>query len=113
VLYAEDGTVDYSIGDTGGNKNSELLSHTHTFSGNALPNHDHNVYGTNAAGAASGTWTNIGSVNGSAGLTLTFTGMEDVSAGTPAGTNSTEGTTDGVNANMPPYLAVYMWERTA
>jgi hypothetical protein len=38
---------------------------------------------------------------------------EAVSAGTPAGTVSTPTFTGSATSVLPPYLVVYMWERTA
>ena len=89
--------------ETGGAANAPLVSHTHTFTGTALGTHQHTLGGVGnglADGSNSGAWYN-GSSNTSA-----------VSAGTPAGTNSTEGAS-ATNANYPPFIAVYMWKRTA
>ena len=89
--------------ETGGAANAILVSHTHTFTGTALGTHQHTVGGAGnglADGSNSAAWYD-GSSNTSA-----------VSAGTPAGTNSTEGAS-ATNANYPPFIAVYMWKRTA
>jgi len=95
----------YTAGATGGSKDAVVVSHTHTFTGSALPTHSHTYEqpsNTFIQGAIGGT-----------GLTNKFTGTTSaVSAGTPAGTNSTEGVS-GTDANLQPYVVVYMWQRTA
>ena len=86
----------YAVAASGGAANAILVSHTHTFTGTALGTHQHTLGGAGnglADGSNGGAWYN-GSSNTSA-----------VSAGTPAGTNSTEGSS-GVNANLPPYYAL-------
>ena len=88
----------YGLGATGGSPNAIVVSHTHTFTGDALPTHLH------GSGVASG---------GGGGSFYTATGSPEVnqintsavSAGTPAGTNSTEGSS-ATNANLPPYLGI-------
>ena len=90
--------------ETGGSANATLPSHTHTFTGSALATHAHTFLG--AAGGAGG--VTGGDLNTSFGNTTT----SSVSGGTPAGTNSTEGAS-ATNANYPPFIAVYMWKRTA
>ena len=82
--------------ETGGYADSTLPTHTHTFTGTALGTHQHTLGGAGnglADGSNGGAWYN-GSSNTSA-----------VSAGTPAGTNSTEGSS-ATNANLPPYYAL-------
>lgn len=88
----------YAVAASGGSANAILVSHTHTFTGTALATHLH------GSGVASG---------GGNGSFYTATGSPEVnqintsavSAGTPAGTNSTEGSS-GTNANLPPYYAL-------
>ena len=96
----------YTAGATGGSKDAITVSHTHTFTGNALPTHQHSInYGSAQFGGG-----------GSPAAHLMprpdqiFTDL--VSAGTPTGTISTEGVS-GTNANLQPYIVVYMWQRTA
>ena len=95
----------FSAGATGGSADAVIVSHTHTFSGDALPSHTH-TYGTSSArlvqsGSATPCW--YGDSTATSGAT---------SAGTPTGTNSTTGSS-GTNANLQPYIVVYMWNRTA
>lgn len=88
----------YAVNASGGSANAILVSHTHTFTGTALATHLH------GSGVASG---------GGGGSFYTATGSPEVnqintsavSAGTPAGTNSTEGSSAS-NANLPPYYAL-------
>lgn len=88
----------YAVAASGGSANAILVSHTHTFTGTALGTHLH------GSGVASG---------GGGGSFYTATGSPEVnqistsavSAGTPAGTNSTEGSS-ATNANLPPYYAL-------
>lgn len=79
----------YKAGATGGE-----ASHKLTVS--EIPSHSHSTpirYAANSGSTAGhGTaWTNLG--------------------GTYVGANAAGG--DGAHNNMPPYLAVYMWKRTA
>ena len=96
----------YTAGATGGSKDAITVSHTHTFTGDALPTHQHSInYGSAQFGGG-----------GSPAAHLMprpdqiFTNL--VSAGTPTGTISTVGSS-GTDANLQPYIVVYMWQRTA
>ena len=84
--------------ETGGSATATLPSHTHTFTGTA---HDH------AGGRVS--FLNSGISGGGNDTTSTPGNTSSVVAG---GTNSTEGAS-ATNANYPPFIAVYMWKRTA
>ena len=103
----------YAVDATGGSANATLPSHTHTFTGAALGNHNHTL--TTNRTSKSGNNTpfmlsdpNVGeNLDGSAAFNTS-----SVSAGTPSGTNSTEGSS-ATNANYQPYITVYMWKRTA
>ena len=88
--------------ETGGSANATLPSHTHTFTGTALTAHSHTFQGVPGGAAL------VGGGSGSFGTNTT----DAASGGTPAGTNSTEGAS-ATNANYPPFIAVYMWKRTA
>lgn len=89
MLIGVDGT--YTIGLTGG-------AATHTLITAEMPSHTHPEYGS---------------------LNTTAQGYvmdaKNATVGTDVLTNSITGATGGGSAhnNMPPYLAVYMWERTA
>ena len=99
----------FTAGSSGGYYAPQLLSHTHsaTFTGNALGAHSHTLsYGPNGGGGLGG-----GDLNSTAGPTST----SSVSAGTPSGSVSVANATSGDQTlgNLPPYLTVYMWQRTA
>jgi hypothetical protein len=105
VMIGQNGTT-FVAGATGGSADAVLPSHTHTFTGSALPGHQHTInYGTALFGGG-----------GSPGIQIMprpdQINTNSVSGGTPAGTNSTEGVS-ATNANLPPYIVVYMWQRTA
>jgi hypothetical protein len=96
---------------TGGSKNAINVSHTHTATSTVTdPSHQHSASSGNfltetgsGSYAYGGTGANISVVTKTA---MASTGI------TVATTNSTEGTS-GTNANMQPYIVVYMWKRTA
>jgi hypothetical protein len=88
----------YAVNATGGSADAVVVSHSHTFTGDALAPHSHS-YNTKStslpqSGSSTPCWF------GDAGATTSA-----VSAGTPSGTNSTTGVS-GTNANLPPYLAL-------
>ena len=88
----------YSVGQTGGSADSIVVSHTHTFTGDALPPHSH----TYAATEQVAQWGASGSAfwRFNSGLTTSA-----VSGGTPTGTNASAGVS-GTGANIPPYYAL-------
>ena len=87
--------------ETGGSADATLVSHTHTATVTD-PGHTHT---TGSAYAGSGSRTDS---NGSTGY-VNVTGS--ASTGITVA-NSTEGSS-GTNANLQPYITVYMWKRTA
>lgn len=93
-----------SAEETGGSKDATLVSHTHTASVND-PGHSHSFdvsssYYTHTANVSKLSETNTSSFSTNSrttGITVS---------------NSTEGSS-ATNANLPPYITVYMWKRTA
>lgn len=93
-----------TAGNTGGSQDSIVVSHTHTVTD---PGHTHiQKYGQSAGGSVNPTW----SVSSSGSLALT--GNLSTTSSTTGISLSTEGSS-GTNANLQPYVTVYMWKRTA
>ena len=95
----------FSAGATGGSADAVLVSHTHTGNTSTIGNHQH---GVPASYIGSGINSNGGYVGGG-----------DFSAQTTAaGSHNHTFTTDaagvsGTDANLQPYIVVYLWNRTA
>ena len=131
-----------SAEETGGSYDATLVSHTHTGStGNENQNHTHNFSGTTSGVGDHQHYPSVnGNTNGYAfgGDTYNVTrasqdGYYQDTPTTPAGAHSHtySGTTGGIsvnhqhgfttdssgssatNANIQPYITVYMWKRTA
>jgi hypothetical protein len=108
----------FSAGDTGGSADSIVISHTHTYSSTTSSSgtHQHSLQFA-ASSADDGPTSSGGTRTDSGGVVTTMNGNHlALSAG--AHTHSISGTTDstgssGTNANLPPYVVVYMWQRTA
>jgi hypothetical protein len=116
----------FVAGGTGGSANSVIVDHSHNYSGTtstttALTGSATYISETWAGyGVASGIFSKVGGFN--AGLTpddpdTSATGQLNINAnhnhsfsGTTAGAN---GGQSGTNANLQPYIVVYMWNRTA
>lgn len=100
--------------ETGGSKDAVVVSHTHTGTTNSSGTHDHTSAttvprvqigtdnGTAWAGAASGTY----------GTSTTTTPVAEAGDHTHTFTTASSGSS-GTNANLQPYITVYMWKRTA
>jgi len=116
VLLGTDGST-YTAGATGGSADAITVAHTHTASltGTAATGgthtHTYKTYGLGNTGVIGNAYTNYdwGFVQ-----TGNPTGTAE---GAHSHTVSTSGTTDstgssGTNANLQPYVVVYMWTRT-
>jgi hypothetical protein len=95
----------FSAGATGGSADAVVVSHTHTATVTDA-GHAHNYIKTTRQGASGplengGEWDAVQSTVASDSAT---TGISVA--------NSTSGVS-GTNANLPPYIVVYMWTRTA
>ena len=124
----------FTAGSTGGSADAIVVSHTHTasstFTGSALSGHTHTVTDsghthtapmsvatgnsspTDVFGHGTGAQVDTGTTNSA----TTGVSVNSASAGTPAGSVSTtvsSSGSSGTGANLPPYVVVYMWQRTA
>ena len=99
-------TITGSNTTTGGTKDAIVVSHTHTFTGTALGNHNHTLTTNRTQKSGNNTPYMLSDPNVGENLdgSATFN-TSSVSAGTPAGTNSTEGSS-GTDQNLPPYYAL-------
>jgi hypothetical protein len=97
------GGATYTGGSTGGSKDAVVVSHTHTATVTD-PGHTHttNANVNNSQNLAGGPSTTL--ARQTATIDPAFTG---ISVGI-----STTGSS-GTDANLPPYVVVYMWQRTA
>jgi hypothetical protein len=96
----------FSPGTTGGSADAVVVSHTHTASTSITdPGHAHSLgllYFTNSGQGTSGTNNFFRDQNTGTATT-----------GITASTSVTSSGVSGTNANLPPYIVVYMWQRTA
>jgi len=97
-----------TLGETGGSKDSVIVSHTHSASSSVSdPGHSHTIGFQN---------NTIDQNAGSAGLakqgtSSTSTASTGISVSTTVA--SATGGVSGTNQNLQPYIVVYMWRRTA
>jgi hypothetical protein len=130
VLLGTDGST-YPAGATGGSADAIAVAHTHTFgatTGAMSANASHTHTATDAGHAHN--YTKLSLISGtssgpdanwwSASTQATSTGYASVTNSTTNTdhTHSVSGTTastgaSGTGANLPPYVAVYLWNRTA
>ena len=92
-----------ALEETGGSADAITVSHTHTATVTD-PGHFHNVYNSGSIGNNGGGQALTKQAAQNQGTTTATTGISV--------SNSTEGVS-GTNANLQPYIVVYMWERTA
>lgn len=87
--------------ETGGSADAIVVSHTHTATVTD-PGHLHSINNTTTLGGGL-----MGSGSGPSGSTNTNSATTGITV-----SNSTTGSS-GTNANLQPYIVVYMWKRTA
>lgn len=97
----------FSAGATGGSADAVVVSHTHTATTSITdPGHFH----TTAVNYAGGTTANGMFSNSNPGNPFS---TNSAVTGITAATSVTSAGVSGTNANLPPYIVVYMWQRTA
>jgi len=97
----------YTAGATGGSKDAVVVSHTHTGSTNTAGDHAHSSTQSFLSNITTGA-VGIGSGDGGS-----FRGVTTTSAGSHSHTLTLDSTgSSGTNANLQPYVVVYMWQRT-
>jgi hypothetical protein len=112
-----------TLGETGGSKDATLPSHDHSFSGNtgSAGAHRHGLNGAIGGslailGNATSKVAGIGASSAESYVTSFGGGNIMEEAGSHnhsfSGTTASSGTS-ATNANLQPYITVYMWRRTA
>lgn len=111
----------YSVGSTGGSTDAVVVSHYHgipSLSGTATGGNHNHLFGRNLWAQYEGYGQVVPSPSGGAnmanaiGKDIGYSGSLTMSV-TTNGSNTGWSGESGAGKNMPPYLAVYMWKRTA
>jgi hypothetical protein len=102
VMIGQNGTT-FVAGATGGSADAVVVSHTHTATVTD-PGHNHTYLKAGNPAVQSGTSTPCFTNNSTDNTGTATTGISV--------SNSTTGVS-ATNANLQPYIVVYMWERTA
>jgi hypothetical protein len=94
--------------ETGGSKDAVVVSHTHTATSAVTdPGHLHNIRHYQSTESA-GDFVNAGGP-----VTQRFNTTETALTGISVATTVASTGVSGTNANLPPYITVRMWKRTA
>lgn len=93
----------------GGSKDAIVVSHSHTATSTVTdPGHTHNVLRAEGYQAGSTQWAG----NGNPGNGTYTTATQSATTGISVSTTVASAGSSGTNANLPPYIVVYMWKRT-
>jgi hypothetical protein len=96
----------YTAGNTGGSADAIVVSHNHTATSTVTdPGHNHSYNTVNYPGG----YTNLSGQGPDRGTSSTSTATTGITVSTSIASTGSSGT----NANLPPYIVVYMWQRTA
>jgi hypothetical protein len=96
----------FSAGATGGSADAVVVSHSHTATSTVTdPGHFHTV--------PTGSNTNAGVYVHEAAIAYGSENTSTVTTGITVGTSVATQGVSGTNANLQPYVVVYMWQRTA
>ena len=97
----------FSAGATGGSADAVVVSHTHTATTDTAGSHSHSTKFGNLTGGNNF----FGEARNNNAGTLASSAMD--TAGSHSHTFTTDSTgVSGTNANLQPYVVVYMWQRT-
>ena len=110
-----------TAGETGGSKDAVVVSHTHSITD---PGHRHNTTLDGSVGTSSSFQSQIGqteysTVNGGYESAFARGTADSTEANASTSSTATTGITisstgsSATNANLQPYVVVYMWKRTA
>lgn len=99
----------FNLGQSGGSKDAVVVSHTHT---QAAHKHDYGykLWGTKSGSSELGAQLSGSGKYYAATSNNDYKWLADMSSEQPTINNSG---VDGTDKNLPPYLAVNMWKRTA
>jgi len=99
-----------TVGNTGGSKDAIVVSHTHSATSTVTdPGHVHPIgFGDRIVSSA----TLLGSGSNDVYGTRT-TAVRSATTGISVSTSNSTTGSSATNANLPPYVVVYLWKRTA
>jgi len=97
----------FSAGATGGSADAIVVSHTHTATSTVTdPSHSHTLSG--------GYIKNLSGAEGANGVARqTGSATDAATTGISVSTSIASSGSSGTNANLQPYVVVYMWQRTS
>ena len=98
-----------TLGETGGSKDAIAVSHTHTFTTDSGGSHSHVITNARKGGGGPSGISHLPIYDNNGGTEMT---TDTAAAHTHTGTTASSGSS-GTNANLQPYITVYMWKRTA
>jgi hypothetical protein len=99
----------FTAGATGGSADAVIVSHTHTATSTVTDAGHFHASGFSVGGGGSSAYLKAQNASPEVNVQNTSTVTTGVTVAT---SNSTEGVS-GTNANLQPYIVVYMWNRTA